>query len=99
MVAVAGLGGKKPWKAPALGYPPNVTPMHHGHFRPLHVLGHPTWPKHKHNHPSSSTHRTCPIPAVAAPPSSWPGQPPYWHQQALYPQVNSYVNLTDWLHG
>ncbi|CAF1918967.1 unnamed protein product [Brassica napus] len=85
-VAVAGLGGKKPWKAPALGYPPNVTPMHHGHFRPLHVLGHPTWPKHKHNHPSSSTHRTYPIPAVAAPPSSWPGQPPYWHQQALYPQ-------------
>ncbi|KAL1199610.1 Transcription activator GLK2 [Cardamine amara subsp. amara] len=84
-VAGSGGGGKKPWVAPALGYPPHVTPMHHSHFRPLHVWGHPTWPKHK---PSNlpSTHRTYPIPAVAGAPSSWPGHPPYWHQQPLYPQ-------------
>lgn len=86
-VAVAGGGGgKKPWMAPALGYPPHVTPLHHGHFRPLHVWGHPTWPKHKPNIPPT-THRTFPIPAVAAvAPSSWPAHPPYWHQQPLYPQ-------------
>ncbi|CAH8278416.1 unnamed protein product [Arabidopsis lyrata] len=86
-VAVAGVGGggKKPWTAPALGYPPHVAPMHHGHFRPLHVWGHPTWPKHKPNTPASA-HRTYPIPLVAAAPASWPGHPPYWHQQPLYPQ-------------
>ncbi|CAE6221275.1 unnamed protein product [Arabidopsis arenosa] len=85
-VAVPGVGGgKKPWTAPALGYPPHVAPMHHGHFRPLHVWGHPTWPKHKPNTPASA-HRTYPIPAVAAAPASWPGHPPYWHQQPLYPQ-------------
>jgi len=86
-VAVPGVGGggKKPWTAPALGYPPHVAPMHHGHFRPLHVWGHPTWPKHKPNTPASA-HRTYPMPAIAAAPASWPGHPPYWHQQPLYPQ-------------
>ncbi|CAH8355759.1 unnamed protein product [Eruca vesicaria subsp. sativa] len=53
-VAVTGVGGKKPWMAPGLGYLPHVTTMHHGHFRPLHVWGHPTWPKHKPNNPSST---------------------------------------------
>ncbi|VVB07142.1 unnamed protein product [Arabis nemorensis] len=86
-VAVAGGGGgKKPWMAPTLGYPPHVPPMHHGHFRPLHVWGHPTWPKHKPNNTPPSTHRTFPVPAVAPAPSSWPAHPPYWHQQPLYPQ-------------
>uniref|UniRef100_A0A1J3D575 Transcription activator GLK2 n=1 Tax=Noccaea caerulescens TaxID=107243 RepID=A0A1J3D575_NOCCA len=86
MLAVAGRGGgKRPWMAPALGYPPPGTPMHHGHFRPLHVLGYPSWPKHKPTNPPTA-HRTFPIPAVAAAPSSWPGHPPYWHQQPLYPQ-------------
>ncbi|KAF8093128.1 hypothetical protein N665_0390s0035 [Sinapis alba] len=85
VVVAGGGGGKKPWMVPALGYPPHVTPLHHGHFRPLHVWGHPTWPKHKPNTPSS-THRTYPVPAGAAAPSSWPGHPPYWHQQPLYPQ-------------
>jgi hypothetical protein len=27
------------------------------------------------------------MPAIAAAPASWPGHPPYWHQQPLYPQV------------
>ncbi|KAG2301890.1 hypothetical protein Bca52824_030541 [Brassica carinata] len=85
VVVAGGGGGKKPWMAPTLGYSPHVTPLHHGHFRPLHVWGHPTWPKHKPNTPSS-THRTYPAPAVAAAPSSWPCHPPYWHQQPLYPQ-------------
>ncbi|CAA7017471.1 unnamed protein product [Microthlaspi erraticum] len=88
MVAVAGGGGvKRPWMAPALGYPPHGTPpMHHGHFRPLHVLGYPSWPKPKSTNLPTAP-RTFPIPAVAAAPPSWPGHPPYWHhQQPLYPQ-------------
>ncbi|KAF8104431.1 hypothetical protein N665_0172s0062 [Sinapis alba] len=72
-VAVPEGGEKLSMALPALGYPPHVTPLQHNHFKPLHVWG----------HPSSSTHRTFPIPAV---PSSWPGRPPYWHLQPLYPQ-------------
>ncbi|KAH0869030.1 hypothetical protein HID58_076052 [Brassica napus] len=86
-VAVPEGGEKVSMALPALGYPQHVTPLHQGHFRPLHVWGHPTWPKHKPNNPSSSPHRTFPVPpAVAIPPSCWPGQLPYWHLQTLYPQ-------------
>ncbi|CAF2091550.1 hypothetical protein BRARA_F03760 [Brassica rapa] len=86
-VAVPEGGEKLSMALPALGYPPHVTPLHQGHFRPLHVWGHPTWPKHKPNNPSSSPLRTFPIPpAVAVAPSCWPGQLPYWHLQTLYPQ-------------
>ncbi|CAN8247900.1 unnamed protein product [Cochlearia groenlandica] len=85
VAVTGGGGGKKPWMAPALGYPPHVTPLHHSHFRPLHVWGHPTWPKHKPSIPTS-THRTFPVQPIAAAPSSWPSHPPYWHQPPIYPQ-------------
>ncbi|KAJ0254138.1 Transcription activator GLK1 [Hirschfeldia incana] len=75
---------KNGWLAPAptLGYPPQPpaavasAPVHHHHFRPLHVWGHPTvdqsvmphvWPKHLH--PPST--------AMATPPF-WVSDTPYW---------------------
>ncbi|GMJ03340.1 GBF's pro-rich region-interacting factor 1, ARABIDOPSIS GOLDEN2-LIKE 1, GOLDEN2-LIKE 1 [Hibiscus trionum] len=66
--------------APTMGFPP-VSPMHHHHFKPLHVWGHPTmdqsrmhlWPKHPAHTPS---------PPPPPPHSTW-GPPPanlsFWH--------------------
>ncbi|XP_010523175.1 PREDICTED: transcription activator GLK2 [Tarenaya hassleriana] len=73
-VAGGGGGGKKPWAAPALGYP------HVHHFpRPLHVWGHPTWPNHKPPVASAAP------PSWAVPPAT--PNPTYWaHQQPVYPQ-------------
>ncbi|KAG8500590.1 hypothetical protein CXB51_004271 [Gossypium anomalum] len=76
-------GGKRdinPWLAPTMGFPP-MSPMHHHHFRPLHVWGHPTmdqslvhlWPKHP-------AHTTSQPPQP--PQSTWgppPANPSFWH--------------------
>lgn len=89
----AGVGGGKrdmaTWHAPTMGFPP-ITPMHHHHFRPLHVWGHPhppmeqplmhIWPKHLAHSPSP-------------PPPTWPPppDPSYWHhhnQQPVIPLIN-----------
>ncbi|KDP24082.1 hypothetical protein JCGZ_25739 [Jatropha curcas] len=82
-----GSGGKRevsPWHAPTIGFPP-MTTVHHHHFRPLHVWGHPPidqslmhmWPKHLAHSPSP------PPPA-----HTWPALPPdpsFWHQQQRVP--------------
>ncbi|XP_012460747.1 transcription activator GLK1 isoform X1 [Gossypium raimondii] len=76
-------GGKRdisPWLAPTMGFPP-MSPMHHHHFRPLHVWGHPTldqslvhlWTKHP-------AHTTSQPPQP--PQSTWgppPANPSFWH--------------------
>ncbi|KAH1040121.1 hypothetical protein J1N35_041864 [Gossypium stocksii] len=76
-------GGKRdinPWLEPTMGFPP-MSPMHHRHFRPLHVWGHPTmdqslvhlWPKH-------AAHTTSQPPQP--PQSTWgppPANPSFWH--------------------
>ncbi|KAF2283485.1 hypothetical protein GH714_010622 [Hevea brasiliensis] len=82
MYRAAGGGGGKadmtPRHAPTMGFPP-ITPLHHQHFRPLHVWGHPPmeqplmhmWPRHLAHSPSPP------------PPPKWPTSPPphpsYWH--------------------
>ncbi|TYH77733.1 hypothetical protein ES332_D04G175200v1 [Gossypium tomentosum] len=76
-------GGKRdisPWLAPTMGFPP-MSPMHHHHFRPSHVWGHPTldqslvhlWTKHP-------AHTTSQPPQP--PQSTWgppPANPSFWH--------------------
>ncbi|MBA0819109.1 hypothetical protein Gohar_021415, partial [Gossypium harknessii] len=76
-------GGKRdisPWLAPTMGFPP-MTPMHHHHFRPLHVWGHPTLDQSlvhlRTKHPAHTTSQP-PQP----PQSTWgppPANPSFWH--------------------
>ena len=81
-------GGKRdmnPWFAPTMGFPPmSPLPMHHHHFRPLHVWGHPTvdqslmhlWPKHLALTPSPPPP---PRPTCGPAPPPPPADPSYWH--------------------
>ncbi|KAM7503371.1 hypothetical protein LguiB_002275 [Lonicera macranthoides] len=76
------IGGCGPWLAVApstMGFPP-MAPLHHPHFRPLHVWGHPPtnqspvhiWPKHVvPPHP-------LPVPPLSHP-SLPPPDPSFWH--------------------
>ncbi|KAF2283261.1 hypothetical protein GH714_043613 [Hevea brasiliensis] len=98
MYGAAGGGGKRdmsPWHAPTMGFPP-ITPMHHHHFRPLHVWGHPPmeqplmqmWPKHPAHSPSP-------------PPPTWPPPPPppafdpsYWHHHNQQRVPNGLISGT-----